>query len=111
MLHPAARLAFFETPDWDAAVAVRARHLLADLVKKYSADGSTATTMATASVTSKPAKGIFAMAMQGHAESKKSTSFAGKDEVEMYFGGISPVEDSFDDPLGWWKVCPSPPAY
>jgi hypothetical protein len=31
---------------------------------------------------------------------KKKTLFAGKDEVDMYFSGISPVEDGFDNPLG-----------
>ncbi|KAJ7739290.1 hypothetical protein B0H14DRAFT_2638309 [Mycena olivaceomarginata] len=24
--------------------------------------------------------------------------------IVVYFGGISPVEDGFDDPLGWWKT-------
>ena len=80
--------------------------MLTELVKKYSA--AFAATMSTAPSVTKPVRGIFAMAVQGHAETKKKTSFAGKDEVEMYFGGISPVEDGFDDPLGWWKVshCP-----
>ncbi|KAF8146776.1 hypothetical protein K438DRAFT_1990284 [Mycena galopus ATCC 62051] len=42
------------------------------------------------------------MAVKGHAETKK-TLFAGKDEVEPHFGGISLVQDGFDDLLGWWK--------
>ncbi|KAJ7913777.1 hypothetical protein B0H13DRAFT_465885 [Mycena leptocephala] len=33
VLHPAARLAFFETEHWDPAVAKRARHLLIALVE------------------------------------------------------------------------------
>jgi hypothetical protein len=43
------------------------------------------------------------MPVKGPVETKK-TSFSVKDEVELYFGGISPVEDGFDDLLGWWKV-------
>ncbi|KAJ7868536.1 hypothetical protein B0H14DRAFT_2572271 [Mycena olivaceomarginata] len=58
----------------------------------------------TASTSSKPAKGIFAMAVKGSAETKKNASlFAGKDEVDIYIGEISPVEEGFDDLLGWWK--------
>jgi hypothetical protein len=69
------------------------------LVKKYSNSAA-----ATSTNGSKPAKGIFAMAVKGHTETKKKTSFAGKDEVDMYLSGISPVEDGFDNPLGWWNV-------
>jgi hypothetical protein len=99
VLHPAIRLTFFETEDWDLEVVQRARELLTETVRKYSA------VTLTASTSSKPAKGIFAMAVKGSTETKKkSSSFAGKDEVDMYIGGISPVEEGFDDPLGWWKV-------
>jgi hypothetical protein len=70
-----------------------------ETVRKYSA------VTLTASTSSKPAKGIFAMAVKGSAETKKNASlFAGKDEVDIYIGEISPVEGGFDDLLGWWKV-------
>ncbi|KAF7378021.1 Reverse transcriptase-RNase H-integrase [Mycena sanguinolenta] len=98
VLHPAIRLAFFETSDWDPEVPKRAYSLLTTLVRKYS-DSPTTTSASCA----KPTKGIFAMAIKGHAETQKKTSFAGKDEVDMYLSGISPVEDGFEDPLGWWK--------
>jgi hypothetical protein len=76
--------------DWDHNIPERAHSLLTVLVKKY----NNAATSISAS-TSKPAKGIFAMAVKGHAETKKKTLLAGKDEVDMYFSGISPVVDSF----------------
>ncbi|KAF8183895.1 hypothetical protein K438DRAFT_1974913 [Mycena galopus ATCC 62051] len=62
--------------------------------------------MSTAPNTLKPEKGIFVMAIKAGNETKKKTSFAGKHKVEMYLGGISPVEDGFDDLLGWWKYFP-----
>ncbi|KAJ7277191.1 hypothetical protein C8J57DRAFT_1504016 [Mycena rebaudengoi] len=81
VLYPAAHLAFFETPDWDPTI-----HLDTN-TDDYN----------------KPGDGIFAMTMQGHPERKKWASFAGKDEVKMYIGGISPVDDGFNDLFGWWK--------
>jgi hypothetical protein len=56
--------------------------------------------MSTFASASKPAKGIFAMAVKGHAKTEKKTLFAWKDEVDMYFSGISLVKDGFDNPLG-----------
>ncbi|KAF8215023.1 hypothetical protein K438DRAFT_768835 [Mycena galopus ATCC 62051] len=35
VLHPAIRLAFFQSKQWDASVAIRARKLLVDIVKQY----------------------------------------------------------------------------
>jgi hypothetical protein len=81
--------------DWDRDIPERARSLLTVLFKKY----NNAATSKSASA-SKPAKGIFAMAVKGHAEMKKKMLLAGKDEVDMYFSGISPVVDGFEDPLG-----------
>ncbi|KAJ7830499.1 hypothetical protein B0H14DRAFT_3143490 [Mycena olivaceomarginata] len=82
ILHPAIRLMFFETEDWDLEVVQRARELLTETVRK----------------------GFFAMTVKGSAETKKkASSFAGKDEVDIYIGRISPVKEGFDDPLGWWK--------
>ncbi|KAJ7861660.1 hypothetical protein B0H14DRAFT_2575792 [Mycena olivaceomarginata] len=66
VLHPAIRLAFFETSDWDSEIPKRAHSLLMALVKKYSNS-----TTATSAHGSKPAKGIFAMAVKGHTEMKK----------------------------------------
>jgi hypothetical protein len=99
VLHPAIRLTFFETEDWELEVMQGACELLTETVRKYSA------VTLTASTSSKPVKGIFAMAVKGSAETKNIASlFAGKDEVDMYIGGISLVEEGSDDPLGWWKV-------
>ncbi|KAJ7742345.1 hypothetical protein DFH07DRAFT_777762 [Mycena maculata] len=56
---------------------------------------------------------IFAMAitLNGSTESVPAGVVDGKDEVELYFGNISPVTGDFDDPLTWWKAsftyCPS----
>jgi hypothetical protein len=79
--------------DWNPDIPRRARSLLTVLIKKY----NTAATSTSASA-SKPAKGIFAMAVKGHGETKKNC-FQGKIKL-MYFSGISPIEDGFDDPLG-----------
>lgn len=48
---------------------------------------------------------IFAMAiaLKG-TPSSTAVVVDGKDEVDLYFGNISPVALDFDDPLGWWKV-------
>ncbi|KAJ7861970.1 hypothetical protein B0H14DRAFT_2575634 [Mycena olivaceomarginata] len=71
--------------DWDRDIPERSRALLMVLVKYNNAATLTSTSA------SKPAKGIFAMAVKGHAEMKKNKMlFAGKDEVDMYFSGISP---------------------
>ncbi|KAJ7449761.1 hypothetical protein B0H11DRAFT_2332104, partial [Mycena galericulata] len=35
VLHPAVRIAFFQGQQWDPSVAIRARKLLLDIVKKY----------------------------------------------------------------------------
>ncbi|KAJ7300489.1 hypothetical protein DFH08DRAFT_828414 [Mycena albidolilacea] len=95
ILHPVIHLTFFETKDWDFEVVQRAHELLTEMVRKYLA------VTLTASTSSKPVKGIFAMAVKGGAEMKKNaSSFAGKDEVDMYIGGIYPVGEGFDDPLG-----------
>ncbi|KAJ7362501.1 hypothetical protein DFH08DRAFT_799533 [Mycena albidolilacea] len=61
VLHPAIRLAFFETSDWDSEVPKRAHSLLMALVKKYSNSAA-----ATSAHGSKPAKGIFARAVKGY---------------------------------------------
>jgi hypothetical protein len=109
VLHPAVRLSFFKSSQWDPSVAVRAKMLLVTIVKKYAkADRHPApSNVASAgSDQNTPATLVFAMAMalQDQAATTKTTAGDGKDEVDLYFGNISPVTLGFDDPLGWWKV-------
>jgi hypothetical protein len=107
------RIAFFKDEQWDPSVAIRARQLLLDIVKRYArADqdisptnvdvgaGSNSSTITTQNT-------IFAIAMALKAPStlpKVTTAIDGKGEVDLYCGNISPVAPDFDDPLKWWKV-------
>ncbi|KAF7346736.1 Reverse transcriptase-RNase H-integrase [Mycena sanguinolenta] len=101
VLHPAVRVAYFQSDQWDPSVAIRARRLLLNI-----AHAGTKSNSAT------PQNSVFAMAMALKAAPILSTATGsttatvasdGKDEVELYCGNISPVADDFDDPLGWWK--------
>ncbi|KAJ7831822.1 hypothetical protein B0H14DRAFT_3463771 [Mycena olivaceomarginata] len=111
VLHPAARITFFKGNQWDPSIAVRARRLLLDIVKRCAkADRDTSPSSVAAvsgSDSSNTTKSsVFAMAMAlkaAPAVKTVSTTIDGKDEVELYCGNISPVSETFDDPLTWWK--------
>ncbi|KAK6988651.1 reverse transcriptase-RNase H-integrase [Favolaschia claudopus] len=81
VLHPAIRLAFFESDDWAPEVPRRARRLLADLAKKHS-DSTPSTSTQAAASTKK--KGIFAQALQANSDTQKKTVFSGNEEVKLY---------------------------
>ncbi|KAJ7924535.1 hypothetical protein B0H13DRAFT_1601577 [Mycena leptocephala] len=108
ILHPAVRLAFFQGRQWDPSIAIRARKLLLNMVKKYAqADQRTSPTApAAGSIQSTSTTTVFAMAMALHTvpTSTATATGDGRDEVELYFGNISPVAPDFDDPLAWWKA-------
>jgi hypothetical protein len=110
VLHPAARITFFQTSQWDPSVAPRARQLLLDIVNRYArADRATSPTQVEteSAHNSTSSTSIFAMAMALEATPASKTvapAVDGKDEVDLYCGNISPVAASFDDPLAWWKV-------
>ncbi|KAJ7117991.1 hypothetical protein C8R43DRAFT_901672 [Mycena crocata] len=109
VLHPAIRLSFFQSDQWDSSVAIRGRRLLLQIVKKYAAQDKSRTVDTESTnpdrTTAPGPTSVFAMAMalQGAGASTKPVS-DGKDEVDLYLGNISPVPLDFDDPLGWWKV-------
>ncbi|KAF7348260.1 Reverse transcriptase-RNase H-integrase [Mycena sanguinolenta] len=109
VLHPAVRLSFFESKQWDAEIPVRAKRTLIAIVKKYAkaSHRPVARTITAATTLDKctPTTSVFAMAMALQDKSEVSTAVSGdgRDEVDLYFGNISPVAHDFDDPLGWWK--------
>ncbi|KAF7296753.1 Reverse transcriptase-RNase H-integrase [Mycena indigotica] len=116
VLHPAIRLAHFQSNVWDATIAVRAKQLLVNIAKEYATSSSSgqpdaATSDSTSTTTSSASKpvGVFAMAMALNRGSTNSSSTSstkrvdGTYEIDLYLGNISPVDDGFDDPLTWWK--------
>ncbi|KAF7370112.1 Reverse transcriptase-RNase H-integrase [Mycena sanguinolenta] len=109
ILHPAVRLSFFESKQWDAEIPVRTKRTLIAIVKKYAkaSHRPVARTITAATTLDKctPTTSVFAMAMALQDKSEVSTAVSGDgcDEVDLYFGNISPVAHDFDDPLGWWK--------
>ncbi|KAJ7708447.1 hypothetical protein B0H16DRAFT_1345051 [Mycena metata] len=112
VLHPAMRVAFFANDQWDPSVAIRARQLLLNIVKKYAqarqdnSPGRVGTDFAPKSSGETPQLSIFAMAtaLKTNPAPAAPRAVNGKDEVELYCGNISPVAQGFDDPLTWWKV-------
>ncbi|KAJ7098408.1 hypothetical protein C8R44DRAFT_748238 [Mycena epipterygia] len=74
--------------------------LISDSIHSSAWKYSNSTTMITSASTSKSAKGIFAMAVKGYAETKKRTLVAGKDEVDMYFSRLRMASTTH---YKWWK--------
>jgi hypothetical protein len=106
-------IAFFQSEQWDSIIAVCARQLLLDIVKKYArADDSkspsdVSATSSRSSSSIPQTMTVFGMAMAlkaAPAVQPVVTAADGKDKVDLYCGNISPVTQDFDDPLKWWKV-------
>lgn len=101
VLHPAARLAYFEDPDrWDPSIAIRARVLLEHLFEVYSEECM----MPVPAQKDQVSKSIFGKAIKPLLSSKNSAQPAGgvMSEVAKYLTGIYPTQE--DDPLPWFKV-------
>jgi hypothetical protein len=106
-LHPAIRVDYFKSDQWDTIVAVRAKSLLTDIVKKYAQEHARIISApAPKPAASSSSTSVLARAMALGGTSRTKTAVAdGKAELNLYLGDISPVAEDFDDPLAWWKVC------
>jgi hypothetical protein len=100
VLHPAVRLSFFQSPQWNEAIDVRTKSLLLKMVKKYAQAGNDAVGLP---VDIEAVTSVFGMAMELQGKAS-STSAIPDGRIYLYIGNISPVGRDFDDPLGWWKV-------
>ncbi|CAK5282924.1 unnamed protein product [Mycena citricolor] len=101
LLHPALRLRFFQNSNWDPSVANRAKKILVEIVQRYLAEIPTSDTALVAEAA--PTRSVFGLAATMGSRTGGVASLDASAEIELYFGGISPVADMFDDPLGWWK--------
>ncbi|KAJ6567513.1 hypothetical protein B0H10DRAFT_1965345 [Mycena sp. CBHHK59/15] len=101
VLHPAIRLSYFQSGDWDKDLAKRAKTILEHLYEVYKEefeeDHPEASSSAAPKVhTTSPSKGIFRRAV-ARAASGGSTV---QNELEVYFSGIYPMADDDDDIYG-----------
>ncbi|KAJ6504065.1 hypothetical protein C8R47DRAFT_1247754, partial [Mycena vitilis] len=106
VLHPAIRLAYFQSESWDDKLAHRAKTVLEHLYDVYKEeleedDAPSPSKPAPATSTS-PSKGIWRRALAGSVGS--STAKRIQTELEVYFSGIYPMADDDDNVLLWWKV-------
>ncbi|KAF8172399.1 hypothetical protein K438DRAFT_1611914 [Mycena galopus ATCC 62051] len=106
VLHPAIRLAYFESGEWDIGLAHRAKIVLEHLYNVYKEEVEeeqpTTSNKTKSAATTSPSKGIWRRALAG--ASAGSTAKKIQTELEVYFSGIYPMAEDDDDVLGWWKV-------
>ncbi|KAJ7166159.1 hypothetical protein C8R46DRAFT_997261 [Mycena filopes] len=107
VLHPAIRLVYFESGQWDSGLAIRAKIILEHLYNVYKEEweeaNPSASTSKHKSSTTSPSKGIFRRALASGVASG-STLRKLQNELEVFFSGIYPMADDDDDVLAWWKV-------
>ncbi|KAJ7183337.1 hypothetical protein C8R46DRAFT_884226 [Mycena filopes] len=108
VLHPAIRLVYFESGQWDSGLASRARIILEHLYDVYKEEWEesnppASTSKHKSSTTTSPSKGIFRRALASGVASG-STLRKLQNELEVFFSGIYPMADDDDDVLAWWKV-------
>ncbi|KAJ7161622.1 hypothetical protein C8R46DRAFT_904718, partial [Mycena filopes] len=114
VLHPAIRLVYFESGQWDAGLATRAKIILEHLYDVYKEEWEEANLPASSSrhksSTTSPSKGIFRRALASGI-APGSTLRKIQNELEVFFSGIYPMADDDDDVLAWWKVSTFSLAY
>ncbi|KAJ7741872.1 hypothetical protein B0H16DRAFT_1861665 [Mycena metata] len=112
VLHPAIRLVYFESGQWDDGLADRAKIILEHLYEVYKEDTEdkdpSASNKTAKPAPKSPSKGIFRRAVAGGISG--STLRKIQNELEVYFSGIHPMADDDDDVLAWWKILSLPMA-